>query len=176
MSDCSPCTGVGPNGAAGSGGGSPVAPIARAFFQQTFSQVGATVGTLNLGIVTNPGDRILLRGLTVSAIFTAGVPAGDVGQIAYAGMVQAQNGTTDGVVVVFGPQPWGPPPGVPALQPTSVGYQTPLIFGNPGGIAVVLNVAGTTLRVQGTGIGGFTTRFDVFGEIYLFGTSTRLVA
>lgn len=175
MSSCNPCTGVGVNGGPGGGGGSPISPLARAFFQQTFTQVGATTGTVNLGIVTNPGDRILIRGLTVSAIFTAGVPAGDVGQIAYAGVVQAQNGTTDGVVVVFGPAPWGPPPGLPALQPTSVGYQSPLVFGSPGGIPVVINVAGTTLRVQGTGIGGFTTRFDVLGEIYLFGTSTRLV-
>lgn len=145
------------------------------FIVPPFSQVGATVGTVNLGVVTNPGDRIVIRGLTISAIFTAGIAAGDVGQIAYAGAVQAQNATTDAQVVVFGPQPWGPPP-VAALQPTSTGYQPGPAFGSPGGIGVVINVAGTTLRIQCTGIAGFTTQFDIIGEIYLYGTSTRIVA
>jgi hypothetical protein len=159
------------NGMSAGGGGGGFSP----FFQAApLIQVGATTGTQNIGVVTAPGDRILLRGLLISAIFTAGVPAGDIGQVAFSGDVQAQNATTDAQVVVFATQPWGPPPAA-VLQPTSVGYQPPLAFGSPGGIPVVINVLGTTLRVQCTGIAGFTTRFDIIGEIYLFGTSTRIV-
>ncbi len=171
MSDCgtNPCATIGVNGGPGGGSG-----FSAFFGPRTLTQVGATVGTLNLGVVTNPGDRIVLRGLTISAIFTAGVPAGDIGQIAFAGDVQAQNGTSDAQVVIFATQPWGPPPAA-VLQPTSTGYQPALAFGSPGGIPVAINVLATTLRVQCTGIGGFTTRFDIWGEIQLFGTSTRLV-
>lgn len=146
-----------------------------ALFQQTFTQVGATLGTLPIADLPAPGDRILIRGLVVSAIFTAGVPAGDIGQIAYGGIVQAQNATTDAQVVLFSSSVWGVTP-VPVLQPTSVGYQPPLAFASPGGIAVGVGVVGTQVVVVGLGIAGFTTRFDVIGEIYLFGGAVRLVA
>lgn len=152
------------------GGGGAFAP----FFQATFSQVGATLGTIPIADLPAPGDRILIRGLTLSAEFTAGVPAGDIGQIAYAGIVQAQNATTDAQVVLFSSSIWGLPP-VPVLQPTSVGYQPPLAFASPGGIAIGIGVVGTQVVVVGLGIGGFTTRFDLIGELFLFGTATRLV-
>lgn len=156
-----------PAGGTGGGGFSP-------FFQTTFTQVGATLGTINIATLPALGDRILLRGLELSAEFTAGVPAGDIGQIAYAGAVQAQSATTDAQVVLWATSVWGVPP-VPALQPTSVGYQPPLAFGNPGGIAVGVGVIGLNVVVLGLGIAGFTTRFDLIGELYLFGTSIRLV-
>lgn len=155
-------------------GGGRSSPISSAFFQTTFTQIGATLGTINIATLATPGDRILLRGLELSAIFTAGVPAGDIGQIAYGGAVQCQNATTDAQVVLFGPQPWGPPP-TPVLQPTSTGYQPPLAFANPGGIAVGAGIVGTNVVVVGLGIAGFTTRFDLVGEIYLFGGAVRLV-
>lgn len=171
MSGCNPCTGIGPNGApGGGGGGAGFTP----FFQQTFSQVGATLGTLPIADLPAFGDRILIRGLTVSAFFTAGVPAGDIGEIAYAGIVQAQNGTTDAQVVMFSSSIWGLPP-VPILQPTSVGYQPALAFASPGGIALGVGVVGTQVVVVGLGIAGFTTRFDVIGELYLFAGAIRLV-
>jgi len=146
-----------------------------AFFQPASqSTVGAVVATFPIADLPNPGDRILIRGLLVSAIFTAGVAAGDIGQIAGTLDVQAQNSTTDGVVVAFATQPWGPPP-TAILQPTSTGYQPPLAFGSPGGVAVAVVVAGTQVQVQCTGIGGFTIRFDVLGDLFLFGTAARLV-
>ena len=160
---------VGGNPASGGGAGF------SQLFQASVTTSGAVVGTINLGTLPARGDRIILRGFEVSSIFTAGAAAGDIGQDGYAGSVMAQSGTTDAQVLVWGTQPWGPPPGTPILQPTSVGYQPPLTFGSPGGLAIVINVLGTTLRFQVTGIGGFDIRTDIIGEIYLFGTSTRLV-
>lgn len=146
-----------------------------AFFQPASqSTVGAVVATFPIADLPNPGDRILVRGLLVSAIFTAGVAAGNIGQIAGTLDIQAQNSTADAVVVTFATQPWGPPP-TAILQPTSTGYQPPLAFGSPGGVAVAVVVAGTQVQIQCTGIGGFTIRFDVLGELFLFGTSARLV-
>lgn len=162
------------NGRIAGGGGGGSSPISTAFFQATGSSVGAVLTTINLGTVPAPGDRIVLRSFVCSAIFTAGIAAGDVGQIAYFGDSQHQNATTDAQVVDFGPQPWGPPP-VALLGNTSTGYQPPLAFGSPGGIPMGVGTAGVTLVFTALGIAGFTTRFDIIGEIYLFGTSTRLV-
>jgi hypothetical protein len=164
------CCGTDSDDGQPAGGGGGFAP----FFQETFSQVGATLGTLPIADLPTPGDRIVLRGLVVSLIFTAGVPAGDIGQIAFSGDVQAQNATTDAQVVQFAPQPWGPPP-TAELQPTSTGYQPPLAFASPGGVAIGVGIVGTQVVVVGLGIAGFTIRFDVIGEIYLFGGATRLV-
>ena len=72
-------------------------------------------------------------------------------------------------------QPWGPPP-TAILQPTSSGYQPPLTFGSPGGLAIALVVVGTQIQIVVTGIGGFTILTNVIGEIHTFGTAVRLVA
>ncbi len=153
----------------GGGGADPSA------FSFDFQTVGAAVQTTTLATLVPNGSRVLLRSLTVSMIFAAGVPAGDIGELAYAGAVQAQRGTTDAQVVFFGTQPWGPPPGTAPLQPTSVGYQPPLAFGSPGGILVALAVAGSNFNLAGTGILGFTIQWNVRGLIEVFAGAVRVI-
>lgn len=139
-----------------------------------FDVVGATTTTVPLATLAANGNVACVRGLTLIARFVAGVPAGDIGQAAFAGAVQCQRGTTDAQVVVFAVAPWGPPPAA-VLQPNSVGYQPPMLFG-VGGVPVVLQATGSQLEIAVTGIAGFTIRFSVRGNIDVLDGAVRLVA
>jgi hypothetical protein len=143
------------------------------------SAVGATTVVWPIATVGVAGAHAVVEGLWVKSIFTAGVPAGDIGQMNYAGTFTGQNSTTDGVVSMWGPIPWGPPAGgdVPnnILEPNSVGYQPPLLYGTPGGIACGIRATGTQLELFLTGIGGFTTLVNGGGRVFVYAGAIRLL-
>jgi hypothetical protein len=140
-------------------------------FRGTFDTVGATVVTVPLANLATVGSSVVLRSFFVSMVFRAPA-AGDIGEIAFGGVIQAQTNVVDGTVV-FGPPPWGPPAGVPDMN--STGYQSPVTFGSPGGVGCVVQATGAQLELLVTiGFGGFTIRHNYNGDMFLFDGATRL--
>lgn len=140
-------------------------------FQGTFDTVGAAVVTVPLANLATVGSNVVLRSFFVSMVFRAPA-AGDIGQINFGGVIQAQTNVVDGTVV-FGPPPWGPPAGVPDMN--STGYQSPLTFGSPGGVGCVVQATGAQLELLVTvGFGGFTIRHNYNGDMFVYDGATRL--
>jgi hypothetical protein len=140
-------------------------------FSGTFDTVGATSVTVPLADLTVLGSNAIVRNLFLSMVFRAPNP-GDIGQINYNGVAQAQTGPVDGTVL-FGPPPWGPPPGVPEMN--STGYQSVMTFGSPGGVGCDLQVTGSQLEILVTiGFGGFTIRHNYAGDLFVFDGAVRL--
>ncbi len=152
---------------AGSGGGGDASA-----FAVDFDTVNAAVVTTNLASLSANGQFVLIKGLSIVATQVLPTP-GDFGQVNFGSAIQAVRNAVD-ASQFFGVPPQGPPPGTPALN--STGYQSPLGFGSPGGLPCVVAIAANVLQVVCTGVLGFTIRWRMRGQIYVFDGAARLVA
>lgn len=154
------------NGAVPSSGGGDAS-----LFSVDVQTVGAVTVVVPLASLAIVGADAMLRAIAVRSV-ERGTPGG-FSQINFAGATLALRNVADGSQR-NGPPPWGPPAGVPPMN--STGYQPPLVYGSPGGIATTIRMTGNQLEIAITGIAAFTIDHSIRGNLYVFDGAVRLVA